>query len=81
MDLASPVCAKLSISEICFRWGFNESAHFSRAFRNEYGRSPREYRREHPREAAPYASASGLPAMSGAAPALENAVRSSTNAA
>jgi AraC-like DNA-binding protein len=45
MDLASPVCAKLSISEICFRWGFNESAHFSRAFRNEYGLSPREYRR------------------------------------
>ena len=45
MDLASPVCAKLSISEICFRWGFNESAHFSRAFRNEYGMCPREYRR------------------------------------
>ncbi len=45
MDLGSPVCAKLSISEICFRWGFNESAHFSRAFRNEYGQSPREYRR------------------------------------
>jgi AraC-like DNA-binding protein len=81
MDLASPVCAKLSISEICFRWGFNESAHFSRAFRNEYGRSPREYRREKPSETAPYASASGLPAMSGAAAALENAVRSSTKAA
>ncbi len=45
MDLASPMCARLSISEICFRWGFNESAHFSRAFRNQYGQSPREYRR------------------------------------
>ncbi len=45
MDLASPLCARLSISEICFRWGFNESAHFSRAFRNQYGQSPREYRR------------------------------------
>lgn len=45
MDLASPVCARLSISEICFRWGFNESAHFSRAFRSQYGLSPREYRR------------------------------------
>ncbi len=46
MDLASPMCARLSISEICFRWGFNESAHFSRAFRNQYGLSPREYRRD-----------------------------------
>lgn len=45
MDLASPMCARLSISEICFRWGFNDSAHFSRAFRNQYNTSPREYRR------------------------------------
>lgn len=45
MDLGSPLCARLSISEICFRWGFNDSAHFSRAFRNRYGQSPREYRR------------------------------------
>ena len=45
MDLGSPMCARLSISEICFRWGFNDSAHFSRAFRNQYGMSPREYRR------------------------------------
>ncbi len=53
MELASPMCAKLSISEICFRWGFNESAHFSRAFRNEYGQSPREYRRHEAQSAAP----------------------------
>jgi AraC-like DNA-binding protein len=44
-DLISPLHAELSISEICFRWGFNGSAHFSRAFHNEYGVSPREYRR------------------------------------
>lgn len=44
-DLASPARGQLSISEICFRWGFNGSAHFSRAFRNQYGASPREYRR------------------------------------
>ena len=45
LDLASPVAASLSISEICFRWGFNGSAHFSRAFREQYGVSPREYRK------------------------------------
>lgn len=43
-DLISPLHAQLSISEICFRWGFNGSAHFSRTFRNQYGMSPREYR-------------------------------------
>lgn len=44
-DLISPLHAELSISEICFRWGFNGSAHFSRAFHKEYGMSPRDYRR------------------------------------
>jgi AraC-like DNA-binding protein len=43
-DLASPQYGRLSISEICFRWGFNGSAHFSRAFRDQYGLSPREFR-------------------------------------
>lgn len=43
-DLVSPLHSQLSISEICFRWGFNGSAHFSRVFRNEYGTSPRQYR-------------------------------------
>jgi len=45
LDLTSPRCASLSISEISFRWGFNGSAHFSRAFRDQYGLSPREHRR------------------------------------
>jgi AraC-like DNA-binding protein len=47
LDLCSPMCASLSISEICFRWGFNGSAHFSRAFKERYGVSPRDYRRTH----------------------------------
>ena len=51
-DLASPLHDELSISEICFRWGFNGSAHFSRAFRKEYGMSPREYRRQQVEERA-----------------------------
>ncbi len=44
-DLVSPLYAQLSLSEICFRWGFNGSSHFSRTFRARYGMSPREYRR------------------------------------
>jgi len=44
-DLISPLHAELSISEICFRWGFNSSAHFSRVFHQEFGLSPRDYRR------------------------------------
>ncbi len=44
-DLASPIHADLSISDICFRWGFNGTAHFSRIFRKEYDESPSEYRR------------------------------------
>jgi AraC-like DNA-binding protein len=43
-DLVSPLHGALTISEICFRWGFNGSAHFSRAFRDQFGLSPREYR-------------------------------------
>jgi AraC family transcriptional activator of tynA and feaB len=34
-----------SISQVAFRWGFNDSAHFSRAFRAMYGMSARELRR------------------------------------
>ncbi|MEM9880398.1 MAG: helix-turn-helix domain-containing protein, partial [Pseudomonadota bacterium] len=44
-DLASPLHGDLSISEICFRWGFNGTAHFSRSFKNQYGTTPRDYRR------------------------------------
>ena len=45
-DLVSPLYADLTITEICYRWGFNASSHFSRAFRKQFGQSPRTYRRE-----------------------------------
>ncbi|MCW5770711.1 MAG: helix-turn-helix domain-containing protein, partial [Rhodospirillaceae bacterium] len=43
-DLVNPLYAQLSISDICFRWGFSDSAHFSRTFRKQFGVSPREWR-------------------------------------
>jgi len=45
-DLTSPIYAQMSVTEICFRWGFNGSAHFSRTFRSQYGMPPRDYRRQ-----------------------------------
>lgn len=63
LDLGSPLCAGLSISEICFRWGFNDSAHFSRAFRNQYSLSPREYRRAAALESAAESQKGLSPAM------------------
>jgi AraC-like DNA-binding protein len=43
-DLGSVAYRGLSISEICFRWGFNDAAHFSRTFHQTYGVTPRSYR-------------------------------------
>jgi len=43
-DLANPLLDRKSITEIAFFWGFNDSAHFSRAFRQEFGMSPRRFR-------------------------------------
>ena len=45
-ELVDPLYDKVSISDICFRWGFNDSAHFSRVFREQYGASPRTFRHE-----------------------------------
>jgi AraC-like DNA-binding protein len=43
-DLLDPGQAGRSISEIAFDWGFSDAAHFSRAFRGRFNRSPREWR-------------------------------------
>ncbi len=45
-ELSSPAESHHSISEIAFRNGFNDSAHFSRAFRHRFGLSPREFRHQ-----------------------------------
>jgi AraC family transcriptional activator of tynA and feaB len=33
------------VSEIAFHWGFSDSAHFSRAFRQAFGHAPRDFRK------------------------------------
>lgn len=45
-ELVDPLHEKTSVSDICFRWGFNDPAHFSRVFRERYGASPRTFRHE-----------------------------------
>jgi AraC-like DNA-binding protein len=43
-ELGDPQQGHRSISDIAFGWGFNDAAHFSRAFRERFGLSPREWR-------------------------------------
>ncbi|MDQ0317269.1 helix-turn-helix domain-containing protein [Amorphus orientalis] len=45
-DLGDPALAGQSISTIAYSWGFNDAAHFSRAFKARFGRSAREVRGE-----------------------------------
>ena len=43
-EMVDPSLITRSITEIAHFWGFSDSQHFSRAFRQRYGLSPREYR-------------------------------------
>lgn len=43
-DLGDPYLRAKSITEIAFFWGFNDSAHFSRVFKEEFGTCPRTFR-------------------------------------
>ena len=43
-DLADPAEAHQTVSEVAFRCGFTDAAHFSRAFRERFGLSPRAFR-------------------------------------
>jgi len=44
--LERPDLNSLSVSDIAFRWGFNDSSHFNRLFKAEYGITPRSYRQQ-----------------------------------
>ncbi|HLS56383.1 MAG TPA: helix-turn-helix domain-containing protein [Zeimonas sp.] len=43
-DLCDPGQSRRGVGEIAFSWGFNDAAHFSRAFRTRFGCAPRELR-------------------------------------
>jgi AraC-like DNA-binding protein len=43
--LTDPAYNRQRISEIAFRWGFNSTSHFCRAFKEKYGASPGDVRR------------------------------------
>jgi AraC-like DNA-binding protein len=45
-DLTSKDKLHQSITNIAYTWGFNDSAHFSKAFKKEYGMSPKDYRNQ-----------------------------------
>jgi AraC-like DNA-binding protein len=46
-DLCNPNLAARSVSEIAFSWGFNDAAHFSRAFRARFACAARDMRALH----------------------------------
>jgi AraC-like DNA-binding protein len=46
-DLAGQQRRDETVTTIGMRWGFMDAAHFSRLFRDAYGCTPTEYRREH----------------------------------
>lgn len=46
LDLINPLYARDSVTSICFRWGFGDTAAFSRAFSERFGAPPRQYRRK-----------------------------------
>ncbi|MGE1153960.1 transcriptional regulator FeaR [Pseudomonas kitaguniensis] len=43
-DLASPCLKSESITSIAFKWGFTDSAHFSRSFKKRFEQSPKDFR-------------------------------------
>lgn len=44
-DLGNPVLAESTITQIALSWGFNDSHHFSRLFKERFGITPRGYRK------------------------------------
>ncbi|MDF9617999.1 transcriptional regulator FeaR [Pseudomonas entomophila] len=43
-DLSNPFLKRESITSIAYKWGFTDSAHFSRAFKKQFEQSPKDFR-------------------------------------
>jgi AraC family transcriptional activator of tynA and feaB len=46
LALRDPAQSAANISEIAYRWGFNDLSHFNKAFRERFGRTPGDWRNE-----------------------------------
>ncbi|WEX13004.1 transcriptional regulator FeaR [Pseudomonas sp. G11] len=46
-DLANPFLRGESITSIAYKWGFTDSAHFSRSFKKQFEVSPKDFRSSH----------------------------------
>jgi len=44
LDMGNPALSRFSITELCYRWGFGDTANFSRAFSAAFGMTPKTYR-------------------------------------
>ena len=42
--LGDPTCARRSVTEIAFLWGFQDVSHFSRVFKERFDAPPLAYR-------------------------------------
>jgi AraC-like DNA-binding protein len=51
-DLANPFLRGESITAIAYKWGFTDSAHFSRSFKKQFEVSPKEFRFSHVQQVA-----------------------------
>lgn len=50
-DLTNPFLRSESITSIAYKWGFTDSAHFSRSFKKQFELSPKDFRSSHLQQA------------------------------
>lgn len=50
-DLTNPFLKSESITSIAYKWGFTDSAHFSRSFKKQFEQSPKDFRSTHLQQA------------------------------
>ncbi|WP_260958681.1 transcriptional regulator FeaR [Pseudomonas citri] len=50
-DLSNPFLRDESITSIAYKWGFTDSAHFSRSFKKQFELSPKQFRSSHLQQA------------------------------